>query len=268
MDCKVVRPLADAYLSEQLLVETTHAVVAHLDRCPTCRADFEAQRRLRVATRLAFEAAPDLQARGEFLVALRGRLQARSEAHTAMPIWRSWLGVAAGVVLAIGLGGGGVAWLASERVAVLARLAAGDHQDCAIKFRLDDRPVTLAEGAAMFDPAFGRLETTPAPAALSAGAVRVLERHACVYDGQPFAHIVLHYKDTSVSVLVADHAVSGTAWWHGTAASTVSASGGFNVASFQSEGHRVFFVSSLPSADVAEVAQAMRAPIVEALAGL
>lgn len=184
-----------------------------------------------------------------------------------MPTWRSWLGLAAGVVLAVGLGTGGVAWLASGRLAVLARLAAGDHQNCAIKFRLDDHPVTLAEGAARFDPAFGRLETTAAPAALSAGAVQVLERHACVYDGQPFAHLVLRYKDTSVSVLVADQAGSGTAWWHG-AASTVAASGGFNLSSFQSEGHRVFFVSSLPSADVAEVAQAMRASIAQSLAGL
>lgn len=268
MDCKVVRPLADAYLSEQLLVETTHAVVAHLERCPICRADFEAQRRLRSATRLAFEAAPELQVRREFVDALPGRLRARSEGYTTTPIWRSWLGLAAGVVLAVGLGGGGVAWLASGRLAVLARLAAGDHQNCAIKFRLDDRPVTLAEGAARFDPAFGRLETTAAPAALSAGGVRVLERHACVYDGQPFAHIVLRYKDTSVSVLVADQAVSGTAWWHRATASSVAASGGFNLTSFQSEGHRVFFVSSLPSGDVAEVAQAMRAPIAEALAGL
>jgi anti-sigma factor RsiW len=269
MDCKDVRPLADAYLSEQLLVETTHAVVTHLERCPTCWTEFEAQRRLRAATRSAFEGAPDLRVRPEFLATLTTRLRAVSEASSATPPWRSWLALAAGVVLAAGLGVGGVVWIASGALSALGQLAAGDHQNCAIKFRLDERPITLAEAATKYDVAFGRLNAVqPAVPALSAGSIRVLERHACVYNGQRFAHIVLSYKDTAVSILVAAEGASGNGWWRAIAARELPPAGGFNLASFRSTGHMVFVVSSLNSADVEEVARAMTGPVTEALAGI
>lgn len=269
MECRDVRPLAEAYLSEQLLVETTHALVAHLERCPACRTEFEAQRRLRATTRSAFERAPDLQVRPEFLDALTARLRGQFEAPSARPPWRSWLALAAGVVLAAGLGVGGVGWVAFGRLSALGQLAAGDHQNCAIKFRLDERPITLAEAATKYDVAFGRLDGVQPPVpALSAGSIRVLERHACVYQGQRFAHIVLSYKDTAVSILVADEGASGSGWWRAVAAWELPPSAGFNLASFHSAGHMVFVVSSLPSVDVEEVARAMTAPISEALAGL
>jgi anti-sigma factor RsiW len=268
MDCKDVRPLADAYLSEQLLVETTHAVVTHIERCPACRAEFEAQRRLRAATRSAFESAPDLLVRPEFLDALTTRLRAESEAPATRP-WRSWLALAAGVVLAAGLGVGGLVWATSGALSALGQLAAGDHQNCAIKFRLDERPITLAEAATKYDVAFGRLNAVqPAVPALSAGSIRVLERHACVYNGQRFAHIVLSYKDTAVSILVAAEGASGNGWWRAIAARELPPAGGFNLASFRSTGHMVFVVSSLSSADVEEVARAMTGPVTEALAGI
>ena len=39
MQCREVRELADSFLSEQLLVETNHEIVRHLETCPDCRAD-------------------------------------------------------------------------------------------------------------------------------------------------------------------------------------------------------------------------------------
>jgi Putative zinc-finger len=48
MDCREVRDLADAYVSEQVLVETARAIVAHLGRCPACHAEVDGLRRLRV----------------------------------------------------------------------------------------------------------------------------------------------------------------------------------------------------------------------------
>lgn len=268
MDCRAFRLLADAYLSEQLLVETTRAVVAHLDQCRACRAECDAQRRLRAATRSAFESAPDLQVRAEFLDALSMRLRVASEASSVRP-WRSWLAIAAGVVLAAGLGVGSAVWVASGALSALGQLAAGDHQNCAIKFRLGERPITLAEAATKYDAAFGRLNAVqPAVPALSAGAIRVLERHACIYNGQRFAHIVLSYKDTAVSVLVADEGASGTGWWRAAADRELPSAGGFSLASFRGAGHMVFVVSSLSSADVEEVARAMTGPVTEALAGV
>ena len=41
---------------------------------------------------------------------------------------------------------------------VAAHLAAGDHQNCALTFKLPEQPVTLAEGTKQFDPALARHE--------------------------------------------------------------------------------------------------------------
>ena len=39
MHCRDVRELADSFLTGQLLVETNHEVVKHLETCPECRAE-------------------------------------------------------------------------------------------------------------------------------------------------------------------------------------------------------------------------------------
>ena len=62
MECRDVRELADSFLSEQLLVETTHDILRHLSQCPSCRAEIESRRRLRTALRGAFERSPELRA--------------------------------------------------------------------------------------------------------------------------------------------------------------------------------------------------------------
>lgn len=82
MECREVRPLAEAFVSEQLLMETTQAVVAHLERCPVCRAEIDGLRRLRSATRSAIERSPHLAMRPLFRVALATRLQAEATRHT------------------------------------------------------------------------------------------------------------------------------------------------------------------------------------------
>ena len=270
MECRDVRSLADSYLSEQLLVETTQAVVEHLERCQACRAEFDGRRRLRATLRSAFERAPDLQPRPEFLDVLHENLRVgKPPIRGRAPRWGRGLALAAGVVLTLGLGAGGVLWVAQDAVNALAQLAAGDHQNCALKFRLPERPLTLTEAGARFDPAFGRLETLQvAQEALRHGPIQLVERHACVYKGQLFAHVVLRYGGSTVSVLVADAKGSRAGWWQGAAVHGIPPAGGFNLASFRSARHRVFVVSTLPSADVRDVAQVIARPLSDALGGL
>ena len=75
MECRDVRELADSFLSEQLLVETTHDILRHLAQCPSCRAEMESRRRLRTALRGAFECGAERAAkpaaRAEFAAARR-----------------------------------------------------------------------------------------------------------------------------------------------------------------------------------------------------
>ncbi len=271
MECREARQLAEAYVSEQLLVETMRAMVAHLERCPACRAEVEGLRRVRRATRSAFDAAVDLAPRPEFVAGLASRLQAGTVRRpvNAMPR-RQWLALAASGLLAVGAGWGWRTWSAS--LSALMHAAVGDHQFCALTFKLAERPIPLDEAARRYGGVNASMITVaPSTDTLSGGALRIIERHSCVFDGHRFAHIVLRYKDTAVSLMVTDDPRPGAAWVPDFAMidehpSRLPATEGLQVASFRGPRHVVFVVSSLRDDDVQEVAQAMAGPVSRVLA--
>ncbi len=148
MRCRDAVELADARPSDQLRVETSHEVLQHVAECPRCRRELEMRRRLRSALQRAFAASPELQPRREFLETLpdrvcgagtRWRLTARAAAIA---------GLAAVLLLAAAAGS---VWLRSVQAARYARLAAGDHENCAVRFGLGERPISLEEAARRFD---------------------------------------------------------------------------------------------------------------------
>jgi hypothetical protein len=57
MNCRDVREIADSFLCEELLTETNHEILRHLETCPLCRTEIDARRRLRGALRDAFNRA-------------------------------------------------------------------------------------------------------------------------------------------------------------------------------------------------------------------
>lgn len=271
--CRDVRERADAFLTGQLLIETTQDVVRHLEGCAACRAEFEARRRLRVALKSAFGQARELQPRPEFASALRARLagEAATPERPATP-WRRWGALAASVLLVVALGLAALPWLSATGLAALARLAVGDHENCALTFRLAEKPISLEQAAQEYDAAFRGLQhVEPLTTALPGGALTVVERHSCVWEGVRFAHLVLRYKDSLVSVVVASDAGATASWMHWAQLShdpaALPSTAGQQVASFRGAGHTVFVVSALPAADVQAVARAMAAPVVQALAG-
>ena len=273
-ECREARELADAYLSEQLLVETTHGIARHLDGCPACRAEFEARRRLKVAAKLAFERSAELQPSPEFVTALRARLAAEAALPAAPAApgqqkWRYWGAVAASLLLVVGIGVASLSWLSPSSLAALARLAAGDHQFCALTFRLPEAPISLEQAARDYDAAFGSLQSVmPSSTTLPGGPLEVVDRHSCVWDGVRFAHLVLRYKDTLVSVVVASDSAAVASWipWpqldHDRALPSVD---GLQMTSFRGARHVAFVVSALPDADVQAVARVMQGPVTRAL---
>jgi hypothetical protein len=60
MQCREVRELLDAFLGDQLLVETTNDLVRHLEGCPACRTELEGRRALRARLQSAFAGAVPL----------------------------------------------------------------------------------------------------------------------------------------------------------------------------------------------------------------
>jgi len=273
MECREVRLLSDAFVSEQLLVETNQALISHVDRCPSCRDEIDGLRRLRASTRSAFEGAPELSVRPEFAAALRSRLQA--EATVRRPTSRAqrsrWLAIAATILLVVGTGWGWREWSASRMLAML-NAAVGDHRFCAVTFKLAEAPISLEEAARRYGTFNSLLQTVePSTTTLSGGPLQVLERHSCVFGGRRFAHIVLRYRKEVVSLLVSDEprriAPAGVLAGITENPSNLPVTNGFHVASFATARHVVFVVSSLSDSDIQEIARAMAGPVSRALAG-
>jgi Protein of unknown function (DUF3379)/Putative zinc-finger len=260
MDCREVRQLAEAFVSEQLLVETTHAVIAHLDHCAPCRAEIAGLRRLRAAARSAFANAPGLAPRPEFLDALTTRMRTEASRPSSSR-WRVWLVTAASVLIVAGLGVGWRGWSLANMSALL-HAAVGDHRYCALDFKLTERPITLEEAARRFGEVNRRLqEVQPSTSMLSGGPLRVLERHSCVFEGRRFAHIVLQYRGQAVSVLVTDEQSPMSV------RARLPATDGFHAAAFRESGYVTFVVSALTDDEVQEVTAAMSGPLTLALKG-
>jgi hypothetical protein len=202
MECRDVREMADSFLSEQLLVETNHELLRHLETCPVCRREMADRRALREGLRSAFVHADDLRPRPEFAAELRTTLRASQPGITRRSLLQSWWTLAAGLALAAG---GGVFVRNStgrSRLATLAREAAGDHQYCAVKFSLAERPISLQDAGKQYGAFYAALATFEAPAV--DGPLELLERHACVYQGLRFGHVVFRYRGALTSLLVTD----------------------------------------------------------------
>ena len=257
MECRDVREMADSFLSEQLLVETNHELLRHLETCPVCRAEMAARRALRERLRSAFVQAEGLRPRPEFAAELRTALRASQPGITRRSLLQSWWSLAAGLALAAG---GGVFVRNStgrSRLATLAREAAGDHQYCAVKFSLAERPISLEDAGKQYGAFYAALATFEAPAV--DGPLELLERHACVYQGRRFGHVVFRYRGALTSLLVTDAAPPP-------APELEPADSGPAVASFPAERFVGFVVADLDRQHVLRLAQAFAAPLAQHLA--
>jgi anti-sigma factor RsiW len=259
VNCRETRELADPFLSDQLLVETTHEIVRHLETCATCRDEFAARGALRAKLQAAIAASPGLAPRPDFAAELAARLRPAPSGSATLSR-RAWLETwwaAAAAVIAL-LGGGLFARDAARksRLATLAASAAGDHQNCAIRFNLAERPIPLDAAAKQYDPAYAALATLEAPGGLAGGPATVLDRHSCVFEGRRFGHVVYRYEDRVVSLLVT--AESGAA---GSTPALVRNDSPLRVAAFDAGTHDAFVVSDLSGQDVLAVARALASPL-------
>jgi anti-sigma factor RsiW len=271
MECRDVRELADSFLAEELLTETNHEILRHLETCPVCRAELAARRALRAGVRRAFQHASELGPSPEFTTQLRARLQHRAVHATARRgIWfPGWWALAATLLLAVALG---LAYRSRDWITApgaLARAAVGDHRNCALQFRLAEKPISLEEAAQRYGAAYRVLETLPSPDVTTAvGPAHVLERHACVYGGHRFAHIVFEYRGARVSLLVtaaegrAQQALPGEP--HVTSAGRID---DMSVVSFRTTRHIVFFAGDVTQDDLMKLADAVAEPLYRELAG-
>src|SRR6185369_6177495 len=168
MDCREFREIADSYLSDELTVESNHEAMSHLERCEGCRSELSARRALRGKLRAAFINAPDNRVRREFVDDLSVKLRAAAIGGGAQSVVSTrsarWLLPIAACLLVTALIGVAIvrqrllrpADIAQNDVVKmgLAKAAVDDHRDCAIQFRLQEKPIELAVAAQKYDPVY------------------------------------------------------------------------------------------------------------------
>ena len=237
MQCRDFREVADSYLSDELLVETNHDVIAHLETCADCRHELAARRELRTILRASFTKAEELQMPDEFASRLHSELHAVATSGAMSILPRAWM-IAAGVMVALTFGviavwqrqrvqtnsemadnrqpqntaavkpsdvqprPGEIAVGADAVLARMSELAAGDHRDCAIGHRLPDRPIPLEEAGRKYDRAYLNLTKAVMLHDDFNESIELVMAHACVFRGHWFAHIVVRYHGRLVSLLV------------------------------------------------------------------
>lgn len=171
--------MLDSYIGDELLVETNHEVLRHLENCAACRSELAARRELRARVRAAVKNSPDAQINSVFAA----RLQSNLHQTALLPrptFWEKFsraeffnpktLALAAVCLLFVALFG--AVWLnrspssgtalsgnnqsnqsAEPTQAIraawqrLTHEAVGDHRDCALDFRLKEEPISLNEAA-------------------------------------------------------------------------------------------------------------------------
>ena len=96
--CARIRRYVDSYINNELLVETNHEVLRHLETCPACAAEVESRTRIKARLKSAVQnqsIPEDLEAR------VRAALRQDSRSSFA---WTRWASAAAAIlVVAVGL---------------------------------------------------------------------------------------------------------------------------------------------------------------------
>jgi anti-sigma factor RsiW len=230
------------------------------------KTEVDEQRRLQHALRSAFDRSGDLQPAAEFPDRLRDLLQNEALRQRSTPMSRrSWMGLAAAVVLVAGLTGGLLIDRQNVSMQTLAEDARGDHRNCALKFRLIRMPIELPEAAAKLDEAFGLLMTAPADQVPTPdGVLQVLERHACAYHGRRFGHVVMQYQGHVVSLLLTAAAPYGA---DGAPRPIGDTANGLSVVSVNGSRHAVLMVSDLGRDQLQELSTIVALPLAQRLQG-
>jgi len=253
MTCQQFRKLIDSYVSDELLIETNHDVLTHLENCADCRNELAACREQRTRLAVAVRNSSDLRIDPAFAVRLREDLR---QAALTPSLWEQiWTfkapfvaAAVVGVVLVFAIGvlfvfkkpSDGNYSLTASAISEMVNLAVGDHENCAIHFALKEKPIPLAVAAEKYGRFYDGLDKTVADA-LKTGDYKFVEAHSCVYEGQRFAHIVLKHGDKVVSILV-----TRTDTVEQTSPTTLGQFGGYQTASSLGTHYAFFVISDLP----------------------
>lgn len=272
--CQRIRRQLDAYLSNELLVETTGEVVKHLEGCEACSTELESRMRVREALRRAVEKQTPPQRLSE---AVRARLRKTQPGY----FWHApatWAVALAASVLVVIAGIAGQQWIRFMRsrqlVTSILTLGVSDHLYCAIKGHnypeVAHPPDQLRQ---KLGPQYAGL--LPLVEAKLSG-LQVLEAHICSVPGSPrkYIHFIARGRGTIVSVILTRREGESLPAVRFLAAKTSgdidlykATLEGTGVAGFETNDYFGFVVSGLGQDEMIELASALAPTLRNALAG-
>ena len=198
--CERVRRQLDAYLSNELLVETTSEVLKHLESCEACSDELGARQRVREALQ---KAATRQLPPAHLREAIRQRLRSAQPGLFSRFRVTTWAVALASLTVVMVAG---QQWLGFERgrqiVANVLTLGVSDHLHCAIRGHnypeLANPPEQLRE---KLGPQYAGLlpvvqEKLP--------GFQLLEAHICSVPGSPrkYVHYIARGQGTILSVIL------------------------------------------------------------------
>ena len=273
--CERTRQYLDSYISNELLVETSHEVLRHLEACPACAAEADARARLRRRLKAAVEeqaVPPELAAR------IRRSIREEERRTVFGAGWNRWgMALAAAACVAV------VVWVippgkripnlpdrpaqnvyiqkVSSALAAVLRVGLGDHIHCAV-YRQGPKTVSpVAEMEKDLGPQFKGL--LPVVNAAVPRGYRIVMGHQCGYLGRRFVHLTLERDGSLLSLVIArkqdGESLAGLAPAGQTSGITVyqSATGPFQVAAFDAGQFIAYVVSDLKGKVNLQVASAL-----------
>jgi anti-sigma factor RsiW len=275
-NCKKLRAYLDSYLNNELLVETTHEVLRHLEQCPDCYEALENRRRVKQLLKTAVmkeSASPALQE--------KIRKSIRKDSSRGWPAW-TLVAAAAVILIAISIVGLRL-WdrTSSTRPDTVAKLAGAqilevglkDHVHCALDSGFANRVFTEAEMREKLGPEFFGLvgmvkEKIP-------GNYQVVVGHRCKANGREYVHLILKSPQTALSLVVTKK--NGESFTQNHVAAILESSGvpvfgahmnNLEVAGFETRDYLAFVVSDLSREDNLQMAAALAPQVQELLSKL
>lgn len=275
MNCKDFKEIADSYLSNELLVETNHEVLRHLETCGDCRRELASRRNLREKLREAVKNAPQSRINPAFTFQLKESL--RENAFRKEKTWNFigakavMAGAAAVLILSFAVG---LIWRQSspKTAAVkpdnttptlpretfdiqqadfieVRKDAIDDHKNCALTYNLKERPISLNEAAKTYGAANKDFDTTVIKPLreVFGNKVKLIKAHNCIINGRRFAHVIIEFENKIVSVLMTRREDDSET--NDSDAISCQSADDLQIACFQSGKYSVFVVSDLPESD-------------------
>jgi anti-sigma factor RsiW len=282
--CERYRRYFDAYLDNELLVETNQDVLQHLASCTECGRILEDRARVKQLVRGAVKAE---EAPADLVVAVRGELGSGRSGFFANRT--QWLMAAAVLLLVIGgvsrvpwssimrfAGDQGVFQTVSVRVQEILRVGLVDHVHCAILSQRWKELVTFDAMKADSGPqALGSefIDLVPAVQAKLGAEFKVVQGHRCTANHRQYVHLILTgNKGTILSLVITKK--NGESFQKADAVAVMNASGIpiyedrqgiLEIAGFESDKYLAYVVSNLDRAASLDIASQVAPMIYEHL---